>query len=157
MKKCVYGNIVLYEIKCKLCKEKNLVGDPYGCCPSCNKPFKEEKINKTEIIVGSKRMRPKKATKKRIKDEQDGHCYWCGRLFGEIYEKNNKIMRLRINYDHKIPFSFCKSNHEDNFVGACNVCNTFKSSMVFDDEKICRDYLLRKWDKDLSKGKIKLC
>ncbi len=157
MKKLVYGNVVLYEIICKHCKEKNLVGNPFEKCSICKIQLTDKKIKNVKVIVTAKRKnRVSAEVKKRIQKEQDGLCYWCDRPFGVPYIKNNKISKLKIHYDHKIPFSYTQNNEDDNFVGACNICNQAKSSFVYDNESDCKNYLKEKWEQKIAKGEIEL-
>jgi hypothetical protein len=156
VKKLIYGKVTLYEIKCKSCDELNLTSDPFGECEVCKEILQDRKIKNKAIIVSTKRGKISAKLKREIKANQDNCCYWCGRMFGTLYEKNNKINTLKIHYDHKVPFAYLQSNPDFNWVGACNICNTWKSSKIFSEEGLCKDHLNNKWDKYLETEKIKI-
>jgi CRISPR/Cas system Type II protein with McrA/HNH and RuvC-like nuclease domain len=60
------------------------------------------------------------------------------------------------NWDHIVPYSYSYSNADDNFVAACSICNSFKSSHVFENIIECKSYLKKRWDKHLRLRKIVL-
>jgi len=156
MKKLIYGNIILYEFICKNCREKNLVGDINDCCSSCGTPLSEVKITEKKVIVSTKRRSLTPKQKKELIEKQDNRCFWCGRDFGTMIVKKDKVQKLKIVFDHLIPFSYLQANPKENFVASCRTCNSFKSSFVFDDINACKEYLKKRWDKSLKSGKIEI-
>lgn len=101
---------------------------------------------------------PNKNQKIDILWNQRGKCYWCGQKFGQALvvkrKHKRKIVILRPNYDHVIPFSYLQSNPNKNFVAACQFCNGWKSSKMFSSERVCHVYLLKKWLFQIEKGVI---
>lgn len=155
MKQLIYGDIILYETICPGCGEQILSGDEEISCDLCGTKYKITHIEQTEIIVSSTGRKSIPVNiRKKLLVEQDNHCFWCGRLFGITYERKHKIYTLKPCGDHKIPFSWIQRNPDNNWVLACNLCNAYKHNKMYDDEKQMKDYLLQKWDADLSSGNI---
>ena len=155
MEKHTIGKIVLYRERCPVCNEWCLSGDrqEFECCCGIFTPNTNIDIQKV-ILAPSKRKPNSAKVKKEISDKQNGKCYWCNRKFDSIIYKNNKIIKLSICLDHVIPYSYCCHNGKFNLVGACNVCNLFKNSKMFNSDKECRDYLLDRWANHLKTNKI---
>ncbi len=144
----------MYRTNCPYCDAVLFQDSSSFKCEECNVEFKAS-INNLRIEVSNlKRKYPSKKLKEQILNEQDHCCFWCNREFYVSYFRYNAIHSLSPNYDHIIPYSYLYSNSNENFVAACNVCNSFKSSLVFDNEDYCREYLKRKWDKHLRLGRI---
>lgn len=157
MKKVIFGNTVLFESTCPSCKEQNLTGSNVVECASCLYEYDAKRISSVEIVVspkGERRPIPR-SIKKQLLEKQNSRCFWCDRLFGTPYERKNKISMLFECGDHKIPFAYLKGNPKDNWVLACNVCNSWKSSKLYNTDEELKLFLKSKWDKELSIGKIK--
>lgn len=82
-------------------------------------------------------------------EEQDNRCLYCGHKFGDlVVRKNNDWQWLELNWDHFVPYSYCASNHDDNWVAACHLCNSYKSDLLFKDVLEVRWYV---FDKSIKK------
>lgn len=66
---------------------------------------------------------PGQKRKAEILSKQEGRCIYCGREFDVLGPPH---------FDHFIPFSYCYSNRPENYVAACQDCNSRKSGRVFD-------------------------
>lgn len=71
-----------------------------------------------------------------LAESQDNRCIYCGDLF--------TFLRPPCA-DHFIPFSFCQSNHKDNFVAACKSCNSRKNGEYFESVEEVRRHLGVTW------------
>lgn len=104
------------------------------------------------------RTRPTKSQRIEILWKQRGKCYWCGQKFGQALvakrKDKKKVVILRPNYDHVIPFSYLQTNPIKNFVAACQFCNRWKHSKIFSSERVCHIYLLKKWLFQIEKERI---
>ena len=94
----------------------------------------------------NKRAKPSGAFQRAQRRRQNDCCFYCSRAFGStVYDGQEKI-RLKIAWDHLVPFVYSNNNKDENFVAACHVCNSFKSDILFDDVSEARDYLRCKWE-----------
>jgi len=55
------------------------------------------------------------------------------------------VVSLRINFDHVVPFAYSQNNYRHNFVAACHICNSIKSSMMFNTLDEARAYIVATW------------
>lgn len=90
------------------------------------------------------RKRPGKKLQQEIRLRQNEQCFYCFQLFGEHVELKRKTLILQCVFDHLIPFAYLLKNPTDNFVGACQVCNRWKSSRIFGSIEEARLYLTGK-------------
>ena len=73
-------------------------------------------------------------------------CFWCFREFGTaVKHRRRGWIVLTKHIDHASPYSYSRNNSKSNLVTACNLCNQWKGSRVFDSDDECRAYLERKW------------
>lgn len=76
-------------------------------------------------------------------------CFWCSREIGEIVNhKRYGYIVLRKHIDHLVPRSYYRNNSKPNLKVSCHLCNLWKSDIMFDSLKECREYLKRKWEKN---------
>lgn len=155
MKKVICGDVVLYQHWCPDCKDFTLTGTKEFIC-ECGYNPQDDKIKKIEIICSTQRGRLGRKEKQIILDNQHGRCYWCNREFGTHIFKKDKHMTLRVNYDHIIPYAYLQGNPKENWCAACNICNSYKHSIMFNTEKQIRNYVLDKWETALRTGYIEL-
>lgn len=95
-----------------------------------------------------KRKIPSKATQNKILALQKNCCIYCNEKFKITkYIRNGKIKVLKLVWDHFIPFAYSANNYPHNFVAACNVCNSLKSSKMFETLDDAKQYILEKREK----------
>jgi len=93
------------------------------------------------------RRSPKVATRREILAKQNNRCLYCDLPFGtEILRTGRKgrLVTLRLNWDHFIPYAYCLNNPHDNWVAACHVCNGIKGPRIFDTIADARRYIQNK-------------
>lgn len=157
----LYGSVNLFRFYCENCGNPILSKTGYYFCDICGYEKQEYNydLRKTET-QGIERYLCPIQIKKYLNDKQKNRCFWCGREFGTVYSKirsyGRKIIvsKLRRHYDHALPYSYLKSNPNGNWVLSCNICNHFKSNLIFQSDKDCRIYLNQKWKKAIQKEKI---
>ena len=129
---------------CQECKTTALILDGLiQCCDS--EYFKEPKAyERMSNPEGTRRLPTRSARNEKLK-RQENRCFYCDRLFGNHIFKNGKLHRLRVHWDHTVPFSYSQDNRADNFVAACNVCNLLKHDKLFTTAEEARAYLAEAW------------
>ena len=148
--KVIAGSTTLRRCYCETCGEYVLVEFSEVVCRECNEPLPLP-IDRTRILSGKKRYLSKKEKDAALRNS-DGTCYWCNRKLGMFLIRNEKMISLKLNYDHRVPYSYVQ-NHIF-LVVSCHICNAFKSNLMFKTEDECREYLSRKWDKEIRSGRI---
>lgn len=94
----------------------------------------------------AKRRAPAKSKQKKLLDSQGWCCFYCTNSFWSwVYRPNRGLHPLGIAFDHMIPYTFLEENPDTNFVAACDVCNSFKGSKLFDSIKDARDHIAWRW------------
>lgn len=86
------------------------------------------------FIPPDRRSRPRlgKATRQAILTEQRHRCFYCGIEFGDVVRRRARVMVLRPQFDHVMPFAFSQRNDAAQvFVAACQVCNGIKGDLTF--------------------------
>lgn len=142
----IFGNICIVSAWCADCEDEALViQNEFSCC---GLPYEQKPISKyvRESEPVQKRKKISKSTKDAILKNQNFKCFYCERHFGKSVFKGNKEIILKINYDHKIPFVYNQNNFNSNMVAACHICNSLKSSMIFNSIESAQVYLKTKWD-----------
>lgn len=96
-------------------------------------------------------------TSKQIQDQlliQHGRCFWCSIDLNKVkfyWDKKRKLQQLRAVGDHLVPYSYTNTTRKDNLVVTCNVCNSLKSSKIFDSIEETKKYIcmqLQKYEID---------
>src|ERR1035437_3974933 len=140
----LYGNIAIKCGYCNTCEGMAFVLD--GALACCGAEFAENAERYERIFQPEPRRRqPKPTHKKRILDEQGFRCLYCERSFGAVVERNGKSVKLKINWDHQVPYSLSQNNMNDNFVAACQICNNMKHNHVLQTLDEARVSLTNRW------------
>lgn len=126
----LFGNTALRKCICPICSRKALV-EPDGMSACCGGLVCEPEGVKRESIPPWSRRSPSRADQRACLEEQDHRCAYCGRRFGTLMVRKRRTMRLRLEWDHVVPFSFSQNNNARNFVAACHVCNRLKADKLF--------------------------
>lgn len=113
------------------------------CCGGIAESADKEK---TRNMVHGKvvRKRPPKQTQSLILTKQGNACGYCRHEFGSYYMRTKRMVRgmyctqssqmqkLRVYWDHFVPYAYLQSNPTNNWVAACQVCNGIKGSKTFE-------------------------
>ena len=93
----------------------------------------------------TKRARPPSSVQVDVLLAQNNRCLYCGHQFGDlIIRKFNEWNWLEINWDHFIPYSYLQANPKDNWVASCQLCNRYKSDLIFQDVLEVRQHILER-------------
>ena len=144
----LYGNIALERGYCKECDTTAFVRNGKLAC--CGAEFSKVP-DKYYRVSGSPQGRktPPAAEKRRILEEQENKCFYCDVEFDSLRWRNGRAIRIKLHWDHKLPYAYSQNNHTSNFVAACHVCNGIKSDKVFQTVEEAQIYLQ---DKRKAKG-----
>ena len=154
VEKVFYGKVIMFRTNCPKCKETLFEPKLHFKCDVCSLQFQGIVTSLRTEVDRPRKKKPSPIIREQILDQQGFKCYWCYREFDTIYLRYNSISTLSINWDHVIPYAYSNSNADENFVAACSVCNSFKSSKIFDNDEQCKNYLKQRWDKHLRLRKI---
>ena len=145
----VYGNVKILRGFCGRCERMALIrDDEFLCCGDLvlidDSPKREKRMSDAV-----RRRKPLKlSVRKACLIEQDYRCLYCEQSFGGIVWLRGKQITLRVNWDHQVPFSFGHDNREENFAAACQVCNAWKSSLIFQSVDEVKIYVHQKWEQN---------
>ena len=140
----IYGSTTLRRAKCSECGCLSILLDGTSTCCGAISSFASTRI-KRMAAAGAKRKRPSLSVRMAILERQAGRCFYCDRMFGTSIIRRGRLRVLEVRWDHFVPFSFIQSRSDENFVAACQICNGFKSNLIFDTPLAARAYLARRW------------
>jgi hypothetical protein len=101
-----------------------------------------------------RRKGPNAAEKKLILELQGNRCLYCEMLFGSAIERKGRLIFLKVNWDHFVPFAYTQNNYAYNFVAACQICNGIKSSHLFKTLEEARIYVRTIRDARVQEGSV---
>lgn len=142
----IYGTLKVRRMFCRSCKCWTIIAkDGKKIC--CNKPYMgEPKEFKRMIEAVRIRRGPSERVKKILFEKFDYSCCYCGRRFGSYVSFSGIFKKVKVNWDHKIPFSYSYNNAGENFLPACNFCNGWKSSKIFQTMEEAKLYVNNRWE-----------
>ena len=145
-KLALYGNVGIVRVYCEDCQRTAFVtGGIKQCCdvPIVEDVTDSERISQPE----AKKHGPNTRERMEICARQHDRCLYCDRRFGSTVWYKGKLITLRVNYDHVLPFEYYRDNSLGNFVAACHVCNNWKSSLIFNYLEEIQVYVSEKWQR----------
>lgn len=128
----IYGNTVLQKVWCEDCECETFVRDKRKvCCGGLvyEEPIRYVRESEPEFV----RHIPTKFEQARILNEQDGRCLYCDQRFGQTKHRKGKPLKLKLHWDHKLPYAYSADNRASNFAASCQICNGIKSDLIFRD------------------------
>ncbi len=129
---------------CEKCKGYSFVVDNRLLCCGRDVDAEFDVQNIRGVTCGPiPRIRLSDSRQLDILQSQGGRCIYC---FKEISHDMGNL-----HFDHFIPYSYCGSNEEDNFVASCAECNLRKGSKIFDSIADARVFINER--RDVSSGK----
>lgn len=139
-----YGNVKIEKAWCRDCDGYAFVVDELLVCCGVRVTGLPT-YTKREAEPDTRRQNLPDSVKRDKLDEQHHRCFYCDRSFGLIVHRRGKSMRLRVHYDHMVPYSYSYNSDGDNFVAACHVCNTLKHDFVFNTLEEAQLFLFNRW------------
>jgi hypothetical protein len=88
----------------------------------------------------------KSCDKKKALERQASCCIYCGvDLNSFVWNKNkSRYEKVKIHYDHFVPYAFVHDSRGCNIVASCSVCNGLKSDFHFQSIEEARVYIMNK-------------
>lgn len=150
VRKHIYGSVTLQRAKCPDCKRYAIIID--GKLQCCDRPVKPDEATfagyKRESPGYYRRKLPPLKHRKAVLAAQRDRCFYCDRLLGSFFvTPRGKLSRLRVHWDHAVPYVWSANNSEANFVAACHQCNLWKGSRIFKSIEDARAYLFTKLER----------
>lgn len=141
----VYGTVKVKRIRCQRCKCWTIIAkDGLKLC--CNEKSEEEVTSFRGMIEAYQKRKPMpRKAKLRMLEKFNHSCCYCERVFGTYVNIKNKVKLIRVNWDHKIPFSYSYNNQEENYLPACSFCNAWKGNKIFQSMEGVKIYVAEKW------------
>lgn len=142
----IYGTLKVKRMFCRSCRCWTIIAKDGKklCCDK--KYYGDPKEFKSMVEARSKRKGPGRKVKKQLLEKFNFSCCYCGRKFGTYVSLNSIFKKIRVNWDHKIPFSYSYNNAGENFLPACSFCNGWKSNKMFQTMDEARIYVTNKWE-----------
>jgi hypothetical protein len=136
----LYGNVAIQKAYCKDCGCSAFIIDGRHAC--CGEVFDgEAKRYKRECTPEPKRRKPSPKECAEVIDLQEGRCIYCEMQFGGYALREGRAIKLKVVFDHFVPYSFTQNNYAYNFVASCHICNGIKSDKCFPDLEEARAYI----------------
>jgi len=125
---------------CVHCRQQTFILDGKLAC--CGTPTEFDSNRTKRVSEAQDRRKGPNAEERRVILELQGNrCLYCELLFGAPVERRNRLLFLKVNWDHFVPFSYTQNNYAYNFVAACQICNGIKSNLMFKTLEEARVYI----------------
>lgn len=142
----MYGKVQMVRCWCDRCGLSALVIDGAKAC--CDEPYvaAPDTVSRRSQAPQYRRS-PPTWWRAKLLDAQRGRCFYCLRPFNTLVARRGKLMILRIEFDHWIPFAYSQNNDLRNYRAACNLCNAIKGDNCYATAKEARDAIQSVWEK----------
>lgn len=126
----LYGSVGLTKERCRFCHTVAFVLDGKLACCGSDSQEKPEGYKRESLPDQARKLPPAKAREYQLAG-QDYRCFYCERSFDSLVYRNNAPVKLRLQWDHYVPYAYSQNNSASNFVAACHVCNSIKTDLCF--------------------------
>lgn len=151
----LYGNVVIPREYCRSCRQWALViGGRRACCNQTTDlgSRRIKRMSEPALI----RRQPSEGEKRQILEMQENRCLYCLKTFGSPVIRKEKLIWLKVTWDHVVPFSYSQNNNVSNFAAACHVCNGLKGSLVFATIEEARTYISSLSESDVTQSEDRI-
>lgn len=127
----LYGNVTMQREWCQACSGYALVIEGKLAC--CDRDCGDGATTRVKRMAETSHRRKAPSAKQceTILREQGSRCLYCEREFGTFVYRNGKQIRLKLVWDHLVPYVYSRSCADQEFCAACHVCNGIKSATVY--------------------------
>lgn len=132
---------------CPSCHDETFVFDGKLDCCGRDADLSQDVIFIQVSEPERKRKLPPLSWRKMILEKQGNRCYYCEQEFGRMVYYKRRAHLLRYCWDHREAYAYSFNNRPENFVAACQLCNAWKSSKLFDSDEEIKLYVKEKWQK----------
>ena len=141
----LYGNVGLVRMFCTKCKSFTIVISGKKLCCDGKTSGRAKKVRRmsTSAII---RKRPPKTEQNSLLDLYEGKCAYCEQVIGSYVIYHGKDKQLKLNWDHQVPWVYSQDNRPSNFVPSCDVCNRWKSCLMFNTREEVMLYVQPRWE-----------
>ena len=95
-------------------------------------------------ITGNvRRRRPGKGLAAHLLEIAEGCCAYCTLPIKATTYRRNRLVRLRLEWDHFVPYSYLVANPVANWQVSCHVCNRLKTAGFYNSVEIAAQVILR--------------
>ena len=143
-----FGRIALLRQYCPLCKREALVIDGKMACCGVVTENPGEYRAKREVDTEKRRKHISRRQKAKIVETQGNKCYYCGTAFGSaVWTPKKGIVILTPVFDHVVCWAFSGDSRVSNMAASCRICNSIKSSYLFENKEDAVRYIKSTWEK----------
>ena len=141
----LYGNVKMIRGYCERCKSTAFVLDGKMACCNISTQQKPKKIERM-IPTSQFRKKPSKRLQEILLEKFNWSCAYCERLFGSYTSYKGREKKVKLHWDHRIPWKYDQNNNDENFLTSCSSCNLWKHSKIFADLDEVKLYVHQKWE-----------
>src|SRR5262245_15132633 len=124
----LYGSVKLIKAPCRYCNRLSFIIEGRSAC--CHAPQFEQPLRYHRESLGhGHRKAPPLWFRRHQLAIQDYQCFYCDRAFQCVVFLGKRRIRLRIEWDHMVPFVYLQTNPAYNFVASCQICKRMKGDL----------------------------
>jgi len=142
----LYGNSMLLRGYCTSCNQYGFIQDGEIACCGALVDISADKVRRLVQTEG-RRSTPSATVKKHILAVQGNACLYCDLPLNSVVYRKHKAIKLRVNWDHVLPFSYSQDSGDVNFAATCHICNGIKSNKIFKTLEEARALIQKSRDK----------
>lgn len=144
----IYGKLRVKRTYCNNCHCRTIVTRKMEklCCGGIYNESPEE----YKVIVGKglgRRRRPSVKTQKELLEKYNYSCCYCERRFDTFIKMDGSFKKIKLAWDHFLPFSYAYNHQDSNFLPACSICNAWKRNGIYQTIDEVKLYVNDKWEK----------
>lgn len=130
----LYGKVAIQRSYCESCGGHALVIEgALACCGRKAEAPPARYKRMSEPVSG--RSGPSADFKRLQIERQENRCVYCERSFGGVVTRVRagvaRLVDVKVQWDHFVPYSYIRQNGDCNFVAACQICNGLKKDRLF--------------------------
>src|ERR1044071_4620255 len=142
-----YGTVMMRREFCPSCHGETFVFEGKLDCCGRDADLSQDAIFIRISEPERKRKLPPVSWRKMILEKQGNRCCYCEQEFGRTVYYKRRAHLLRCCWDHREAYAYSFNNRPENFAAACQLCNAWKSSKLFDSDEEIKSYVKERWRK----------
>src|SRR5690242_7721129 len=105
----LYGRVSIPKSWCDECEDYSFVFDGELACCGKSVEVIPERYKRESEPEQHRRTLPLKERQHQL-EEQDYRCFYCERAFDTYIIRKGKLVKLRIVWDHFVPYAYAQDN-----------------------------------------------